>query len=233
MVDGCKAFNNSKDGLRLDQSSYVGITNGSFSNNGRHGIAADASADNIHIWNTQLLEAGSNHSYGCGLWLNGLRDEDKYKISNIEVSASVIRNSLTSGMCLTDVKNVLVNDTSIREEDHEKATCYEVRNVVNMTLFDSTCYAKSGVTFASNPIAKRTKAAIPTGSSHGCRGSIAFFDVCCPLECGYCGAPGCSDRGGDAGKNDGCCYKVTKEERDGCHDTEAPCVLRNAPALNF
>lgn len=229
-MDGCESSDNGEDGLRLDQTHYVGIANTVFARNGRHGIAASTSAERFKINNVQFVLSGKKMRHGCGIHMDGLSKKGKDRIlREIHISNSAFRESSLAGVCMRYVEDVSVVNSSIVNMKKRNSSCYYVRNVKSFDTNSTDCVMLSGISFIPAKIKVERKASsMMFGDSPGCPKGIAYFDVCCPMQCGTCGKPGCAQRGGKQGKNDACCYSETKRKEDYCSaKNKAPCVLRN------
>lgn len=233
-IDGTEASYNGKEGLRLDEVEYVGVSNAILSNNQGHGMASHKSAKSMKITNSQFISNGANRTWGCGLWmdgLNGTKHKD-YNSANVVIEESAFRNSSRFAVCMRNVENATVANTSIINLVDSNATCYYVRNVKAFSTPDTDCNMSSGTFYIPNNDMdiNRTITPIPAGPSNvECpNNGISYFDTCCPYTCEYCGKVECADRG----ENDECCYTETKEKAPACSTGTLPCVQQSEMAAD-
>lgn len=234
-IDGTEASGNGKEGLRLDQVEYAGVSNVILANNGGHGMAVRESIESLKFTNCQFISNGKKRTWGCGIWVDGLdgTKHDEYNSGNIIIDSSAFRNSSRFAVCMRNVENVTISDTSIINLVDVDATCYYVRNVKGFTTPGTDCNMLSGTFYIPNNDMKinRKIDPVPAGpSTVECPlNGINYFDSCCPSTCGFCGKEGCYKRG----SNDECCYTETKERADACSAGNLPCVqqkIETAPA---
>lgn len=131
------AKNNAWDGFTIDQSNGVVLKNNTAIDNGRHGFNIVTGSRNVLMTDIKSINNGYYYykeTRGCGVMI---QNNLYFGTSNVRLQSSIIINSSDAGICIADVKDIIVQDTIIQKTDNK--VCIKVRNVTTSLINKNRC----------------------------------------------------------------------------------------------
>lgn len=134
-MNSCSSSDNLLDGLFLEQTQNIVITNSTFSSNGRHGVWFGSASQNISILQSTFDSNGYfNSGTGGG---NGINCDAKggAVINNLLIQNNTITNSNNSAIAVTAV----TNDQIIGNTINGLGYCVKATGTTNTTISGNKC----------------------------------------------------------------------------------------------
>jgi parallel beta-helix repeat protein len=136
IINSYSAFND-WDGFTIDQSTNVVLKNNLAVSNGRHGYNIVTGTYDILIENNTAIDNGYYYYHqtaGCGLMV---QNNLQYNTRLVVVRNNTLTNSKDSGICINDVKDIVVQGNNITTRP--KVSCIKTTLVVNGDIRDNIC----------------------------------------------------------------------------------------------
>ena len=134
---------NNWDGIAIDKTNRVIIDNNIIENNGRHGINIGTGSFDVSVTNNIIVNNG--HYYhdiglGCGIKAN---NNENFRTADIIISGNTIVDSNFGGICLNDLKNVIVSNNKI---ENKTTWCMKLSKNTRRSIFSNNiCNTASGI----------------------------------------------------------------------------------------